>query len=468
MRFSSFPVILMLLVAPFFAQTATGQIDVGSGAKAGEITHDRAIVHVRLTSTEGQDENGLIPGAAGEARVIYSTDEKLQSSKETGWRKNDPETDFAIPFHLTNLEPGQRWYYQIEFREQAGKPSKKSERYSFVTAPAPASRAAVHFHLTTCQDTRGESTYVAMESQHPDFCISAGDTVYYDKEGDARTVPAAFQAYQKMFGLPAMKRYYRDIGSYFLKDDHDYRFNDADPYMKGRWVSLTQSLPGARYTETKDDRKLDEAWLTHEEGMRVFKLVFPMSEKPYRTFRWGKGIQLWLLENRDYRSPNDMPDGPEKSIWGAAQKKWLKETLLASDADFRIIISPNPIIGPDRMMKGDNHANLNGFWHEGQSFLDWVRDEKLSNLILMCGDRHWQYHSIDTRSNRRIHEFSVGPTCDEHTQDVPPGIDGVERPYSAKRGGFMSISYQPDQSVTFRFFSTKGEPLYEYRVESMK
>ena len=159
-----------------------------------------------------------------------------------------------------------------------------------------------------------------------------------------------------------------------------------------------------------------------------------------------------------------MPDGPEKTIWGAEQKAWLKQTLLASDADFRIIVSPNPIIGPDRILKGDNQANLNGFWYEGQAFLDWLTENKLTNVILMNGDRHWQYHSIDQRHGRRIHEFSCGPTDDDHVQPVPPPYDGVARPYSASRGGFLTIKYDPAKTLSLQFFSVKGEALYEQTI----
>jgi len=301
-----------------------------------------------------------------------------------------------------------------------------------------------------------------MAAQRPDFCVSDGDTVYYDGQGQARNVPQAWQAYQKMFGLPGMQDYYRHVGGYFMKDDHDYRFNDADPYMRGRWVGAKNADPEARFIETKGKQKLDAAWLTHEEGIRVFKQVFPLGDKTYRTVRWGRGVQLWMLENRDFRSPNNMPDGPDKSIWGREQKAWLMETLLASDADHRIIISPNPIIGPDRLMKGDNHANLNGFWHEGQAFLDWLKEQNLHNVVLMCGDRHWQYHSLDRRNGRSTHEFSCGPTSDEHTQAVPPLYEGVERPYAASRGGFLSVRYRPDdRSLTMQFHSMQGEPLYQ-------
>ena len=439
---------------------------LGSGVKAGEITDRTAIVLVRLTATAGQDAEGLIRGRTGEARLQYGTEASLARSKTTSWQAVKTDEDWSTQFKLQDLVPGERHHYRVEFRTDESAAAQTSELFSFITAPEPTMRAPVTFHLTTCQDHRGAETYVHMAAQKPDFCISAGDTVYYDGQGDARNVPEAWQAYQKMFGLPEMKDYYRHVGGYFMKDDHDYRFNDSDPHMRGRWVSAARLDPEARVIEREGNRVLDANWLTHEEGVRVFKQVFPMGDKTYRTVRWGKGLQIWMLENRDYRSANDMPDGPEKSIWGSEQKKWLQETLLASDADFRVIVSPNPIIGPDRLMKGDNHANLNGFWYEGQTFLDWIKDNQLDNVVLMCGDRHWQYHSIDKRSGRSIHEFSCGPTCDEHVQAVPPLYDGVERPYSASRGGWLTVSYTPEGAMECQFYSAEGESLYRYSFGS--
>ena len=450
---------LLLAATPLAAQSA---VHLGSGVKTGEITDTTAIVLVRLTATPGQDAQHLIPGHAGQARLRYGTEPSLSQFIMTPWETARAADDHSIHFKLEKLQPGRRHYYRVDYREDEKDPVVLSDVFSFVTAPAPGERAAVMFHLTTCQDLRGERTYVPMTAQRPDFCISAGDTVYYDGQGLARTVPQAWQAYQKMFGLPAMKDYYRNVGGYFMKDDHDYRFNDSDPHMVGKWVNPNKADAGAKFTEKKGNQRLDVAWLTPEEGARVFRQVFPMSEKPYRTFRWGKGVQIWMTESREFRSSNTMEDGPAKSIWGAEQKAWLMATLLASDADHRIIISPNPIVGPDRLMKGDNHANLNGFWHEGQDFLDWLKEKKLNNVVLMCGDRHWQYHSVDRRNGRETHEFSCGPTSDEHIQAVPPLYPGVDRPYSASRGGFMSIRYRPEtRALAFDFFSMAGEPLYQ-------
>jgi alkaline phosphatase D len=445
-------------------QASSADIHLGSGVKAGEITDRTAMVLVRLTSAPAQDSQGLIPGAAGQARLRYATDQQLSSAATTGWETAQPAADWSIQFRLSGLKAGSRHYYRVDYRPDANAEFQSSDLFSFVTAPPPTERAVIKFHLTTCQDLNGSGVYQHMAAQRPDFCVSAGDTVYYDGQCLARNVPQAFQAFQKMFGLPLMKDYYRHVGGYFLKDDHDFRFNDSDPHMPGRWVNVRQNDPLAKYTEVRGNQKLDVNWLTAAEGARVFRTVFPMSEKPYRTFRWGKGLQIWLTESREYRSPNDLPDGPEKTIWGAEEKAWLKQTLLASDADYRIIVSPNTIIGPDRILKGDNHANINGFWYEGQAFLDWLKDNRLSNVILMCGDRHWQYHSIDKRSGRTTHEFSCGPTHDDHVQPVPPNYDGVDRPYSASRGGFMTITYQPDRTLTFQFHSSAGAPLYKHSL----
>ncbi|WP_231953902.1 alkaline phosphatase D family protein [Pirellulimonas nuda] len=415
-----------------------------------------------MTATVDQLADGTIPGREGEARLRYAAEADLADAKLTAWKKALPGNNWSLKFQLNGLAPATRQFYRVEMRENAGAPVTRSDVHSFMTAPPSSERAPVHFQVTTCQDVRGASTYSAMAEQQPDFCISAGDTVYYDGSALARTVPTAWQAYEKMFGLPEMKAYHRDVGTYFMKDDHDYRFNDADPYMKGRWVSPMKAGAGAVLTQTRGNKRLDVAWLSHEQGIEVFKQVFPLGDRTDRTVKWGKGIQVWMLEGRDFRSPNSQTDGPDKSIWGAEQTAWLKQTLLASDADHRVVISPTPIIGPDRAMKGDNHANLNGFWYEAQAFLDWVKDNGLDNIIIICGDRHWQYFSVDERNGRNIPEFCCGPTSDDHTQQVPPPYKGVRRPYGARRGGFLGVRFDPaDRSLACQFYSMTGEPLFK-------
>ena len=447
------------------------EIYLGSGVKAGEMSDTSAILHVRLTATPEQDADGRIAGCEGSARVHYGRQESGDADAVTEWADARADEDYSTQFQLKSLTPGDRHFYTVEYRDDEADDgaTTRSERFSFVTAPAPDVRAPVKFQVTTGQDYCGEGTYAHMAAQRPDFLVSTGDNVYYDGSGPpivnrderpplARDVPGAYEAYQRMYGLPLMKAYFQHVGGYFQKDDHDYRFNDADPWQQ--W----QAGDGGQLSAGKE--AVPEQWLTHEEGIRVFKQVFPMSDPTYRTFRWGKGVQIWLLEGRDYRSANAMPDGQDKTLLGAEQLAWLKRTLLESSADWRVIISPTPIIGPDRVTKNDNHANPNGFWTEGQALLDWIKDNQLENLMLICGDRHWQYESVDRRNGREIREFSCGPTCDLHTAPVPPITEahrGVTQPYSASSGGFLTVTYDPDRSLTFDFFDQTGNALYQRR-----
>jgi hypothetical protein len=70
------PMPMAMAAILFLAAQGDGRgLHVGSGAKAGEITDRTAIVLVRLTATPGQEDQGLIPGRNGQARLRYATNE---------------------------------------------------------------------------------------------------------------------------------------------------------------------------------------------------------------------------------------------------------------------------------------------------------------------------------------------------------------------------------------------------------
>jgi alkaline phosphatase/alkaline phosphatase D len=199
--------------------------------------------------------------------------------------------------------------------------------------------------------------------------------------------------------------------------------------------------------------------------------------KTYRTHRVSRDLQVWLPENRLHRSPNSLPDGPEKSIWGVEQKAWLQRTLAASDATFKILISPTPMVGPDDLRKTDNHTNIGGFRHERDEFFAWLKETGVDqeNFYIVCGDRHWQYHAVHPSG---IEEFSSGALVDANSRrgrragdpksTDPEGL--IKQPYlqDPPSGGFLLIEVTPaanDQTaaLTFRFYDELGNRLYEHR-----
>ena len=171
-----------------------------------------------------------------------------------------------------------------------------------------------------------------------------------------------------------------------------------------------------------------------------------------------------------------MKDGPGKTLLGAEQLNWLKETLLASDASFKLIISPTPMVGPDDAYKIDNHVNHNGFRYEGEAIFSWLVDNGFleKNLYIVCGDRHWQYHAMHPSG---IEEFSSGALVDNNSR---PGRlagdpkstdpDGLIKQFyiqgdpESASGGFLLITVSREDgkpSASFQHYDEKGNLLYE-------
>jgi len=205
---------------------------------------------------------------------------------------------------------------------------------------------------------------------------------------------------------------------------------------------------------------------TFRQGQEIFLQEAPMGEKTNRTVRWGKDLQIWMVEGRDFRTPNDDPDGPQKTIWGKEQMEWFKNTVASSDATFKILISPTPIIGPDRSQKNDNHANA-GFQYESKVIKDFIAGQK--NMFIVCGDRHWQYASKDTKTG--ILEFSCGAASNEHAGGWPPNERRPEHLYLNVTGGFLQIRVDRQaykQEIIFSHYGVNGNVLYEYKTVNQK
>jgi len=254
--------------------------------------------------------------------------------------------------------------------------------------------------------------------------------------------------------MPRFVDLFAQVPTYWEKDDHDHRYDDCDPYGNKEPPS-------------------DLGIATFLEQVPV---VNPKDEDPitYRTHRINKHLQIWLVEGRDYRSPNKIPDGPGKTIWGDKQTEWLKQTLLQSDATFKLLISPTPIIGPDRTSKRDNHTNPNGFRYEGRQFIDWLKEHDFlnKNFYMVCGDRHWQYHSIDPSG---FEEFSCGALVDANAivgswpgSDKTSDPEGkIKQPFHPEEAsaGFLMVAVKPgsgaeNPAAEFSFYDEKGALLY--------
>jgi phosphodiesterase/alkaline phosphatase D-like protein len=188
--------------------------------------------------------------------------------------------------------------------------------------------------------------------------------------------------------------------------------------------------------------------------------------KTYRTHRVSRDLQIWLVENRLYRSPNKTPDGPEKSIWGREQKEWLKRTMEASDATWKLLLSPTPLVGPDRKTKADNHSNA-VFAHEGNELRRWFAEKIGKRFFVINGDRHWQYHSVDPQTG--VQEFSIGAASAGNAGGTP-GEDPRYHKFHLVQGGFLQIAVEPKgaaSQIRFELCDVKGKVAYRFEADSV-
>lgn len=465
-----------------------GQVFFGNGIKIGELTSRSAIVWARLTAqaeltaeglafarpnlTKGETGNKVdatiaapefgycrqlpantalssvrysMPGAPGQVRLSYRRTEG-GDWRHTSWVSVGADSDCAHSFPLTKLEPATRYELLVEGRVRADSPVVAKLLSTVLTAPESSRVDSVSFTVVTGQsfntrdDSEGQLIYGTMLDLQPSFFVHTGDIVYYDKVDPWVThIDLARFKWNRSYGQPRVRRFHNEIPSYFIKDDHDSWQNDCWPSMK-------------------ENRTGHFNW---EQGKGVFLEQVPMGDQTYRTIRWGKDLQVWLVEGRDFRTSNDDPDGPEKTIWGREQTAWFERTVRESDATFRVLISPTPILGPDHQWKAgkmDNHVAV-GRDYEGTRLRQFLASQ--GRLYIVCGDRHWQYVSHD--SDLGLTEYSCGPTTNRHATELK-NDDHRRIRYLNAIGGFLRVLVERPYGkpeIRFQHYDVSGQLQYQ-------
>lgn len=488
MRFLSFFFLFSIVIV--VSCIPKEKVFLAQGIMSGEATENSIILQARLTSSDTIID-GDIPGIIGKGRFEISTSAAFDDSRFSDWLHADSTYDYILKYKFEDLEAATKYYYRLHYgnTEQISRvanfKTNRGDKKGESSLVVVTGMNHYHFHYGKYDRTKayaGEDKhlgYPALKSileLKPDYFIGTGDNVYFDhpalngfqsnidKGNDphpgghngtaVKDEMGMRKKYHEQFYQPRYIDLFREVATYWEKDDHDYRKNDADPYT---------DFP-----------------ISHELGVKNFKEQLPVvapgsNEKTYRTRRLNKDLQLWFVEGRDYRDANAKPDGPDKTLWGKEQLSWLKSSLLASDATFKILVSPTPMVGPDDASKKDNHVNQKGFRYEGEAFFDWIVDNGFleKNFYLICGDRHWQYHATHPKG---IEEFSCGALVDNNSRagrvagdpkSTDPNGDIIQHyvhgtPDQAT-GGFLQFENKVKEipELHFNYYDEQGVLLYE-------
>jgi alkaline phosphatase D len=390
-----------------------------------------------------KDMEGACPGTTGEVRISYYREDDLGSKITLDWAEVDASKNYTKQWRLTKLSPNTRYIVELTSRKTPESGSTNHLKGAFLTPPDSDIEKDISFAVVSCHDynrrdhAKGHRIYPAMGRDELNFFVHTGDIEYYDKPNPfAYTEKLMRFKWDRLFALPYQRGFYNKTTSYFMKDDHDTLKDDA--------------FPGTRYGA-----------VSFERGLEIFdKEQFPSNSKTYKTIRWGKDLQIWLLEGRKYRSKNTEPDGPEKTILGKAQREWLFDTIDRSDATFKVIISASPIIGPDRPQgKNDNHSNK-AFENEGSIIREFVN--RHDNIYMCNGDRHWQYVSHIKDTN--LWEFCTGAGSDSHAGGWKQENILPEHRFLRVKGGYLTGKVYRDKKkahLKFEHRDVEGQVVHE-------
>jgi alkaline phosphatase D len=275
-----------------------------------------------------------------------------------------------------------------------------------------------------CSDAReGFPIMNAISRRQPDVFVGLGDMIYADNACDAtgRYGNAQLGGLPIAVDLPGYRAHWRysraDRPSQELLrrtsyvgvwDDHEV-VNDFGPLTD---APTAPPYSGARLLPI---------------GLQAFLEYTPIavaSNTParlYRALRWGRHVELFVLDTRQYRDANSSPDSTArpKTMLGREQLTWLKERLAASNATWKVIVSSVPMSIPTGFPAAngrDGWANFDqqtGFERELHDILRFAADRGIDDLVWITTDVHFaeafRYRPFAANPAFVVHELATGP-----------------------------------------------------------
>lgn len=312
------------------------------GVAAGDVTEQSAIIWTR---TDGP----------ADLQVEYSTDPGFIGARMSAPLRTAGDADFTAKVELSSLQPGQRYTYRFVMGTTRGPAG------TFVTPPAPASDAPVSliWGADTSEENKPFRVFQGMRARNADLFLYLGDTVYTDFGAfRATTLDQYRQKYHINRDDPHLREYLRTVSTWVIWDDHEVENN------------------------------FDSEHIRLEIGLRAFKEYWPIRISPdapnrlYRSFRWGRTAEVFILDTRQYRSPAFRFDGPDKTMLGRAQKQWLLDGLARSDALVKVIASSVPL----RYHGADSWE---GYAFERNEILRFIAERRIPNVVFLVADVHY-------------------------------------------------------------------------------
>jgi phosphodiesterase/alkaline phosphatase D-like protein len=439
-----------LLLAP-----AAGAKGFKFGVSSGDVSASSAILWARANS------GGTALLQVSATRRFPACD--LAAAPKRMKVKALKSNDFTVQTKVGGLKPGRTYRYR--WCMPGG---RFSDTGKFDTAPAANQAKTIRFSVTGDQDAAplpGTKTpywndfgvWKQIKREHNNFNVMMGDTIYSDSEvpgvggvsGTALSVAQKFAKYRLNLGQKPWTDI-RGATSYYAHwDDHEFindfaRSQNVFPEEGGNVETNGETL--------------------YKHGVKAFRAYNPITYSAkngiYRSFRWGKNLQVFFLDERSFRSAKadyggtcDNPPGsgsadlaptappasralfsaiapalanpappaclatindPNRKMLGAHQLEVFEKAIKNSKATFKVVMNEVPI----QQFYALPYDRWEGYAAERTKLLTFLRDNVKNAVFLttdvhanMVNDARLQTLEAGGPVNTGITEVTTGPVA---------------------------------------------------------
>lgn len=290
---------------------------------------------------------------------------------------------------------------------------------------------------------KGTEILTHIHEQDPDLMLWLGDNVYY-REPDFYSKKRMDYRYQDARNTADMQPLLANAINLATWDDHDYGPNNSDRSYRMRREALDIFK---RY------------WANPGYGTAKADGVFT-------KYKYSD-VEFFLMDDRYHRAPNRLKK-EDKDFFGDAQLQWLMDSLLSSNATFKIIVVGNQVTN-----KMNDHESLVAYGKEYEQLMDFLDKHDIPGVLFLSGDRHFtEVLKTDREDAYPIYEFTSSPlssgtygNLDESEEyDNPQRVDGT-LVYEDQNFGMIHVKGKKDnRRLVLETYSSDGEKLWDYTI----
>ena len=385
---------------PALAQTRLADFPFTLGVASGEPTPSGVVLWTRLAPRPLQPDGGM-PAAPVAVAWEIAEDEGFRRIVRSGSELAVSEAGHSVHVEAEGLRSGRRYHYRF----RAG--GHESPVGHTRTAPRPGDNVRrMRIAYGSCQKYEAGyyGAYDHLVADDPDLVLFLGDYIYEQKRAKAplrphpETEARDLASYRVRYGAyksdPKLQAAHACAPWMVVWDDHEVA-NDygGDQAKDGLSPADFLKRRAAGY----------QAFYEHMPLRRTSLPVGPQMSL-HRSLDWGRLAQIQMIDTRQHRNfrtcdaladNKTIPDCPERtdparSMLGAAQERWLMDTLGASRARWNILGQQYAMgelrrAGPEALWSNDG---WDGYAQTRDRILARWDEARVSNPIALGGDIH--------------------------------------------------------------------------------